>query len=351
MAEIGLPKPIPDRGLTSRIQSMASSMNAKVWKEARATPEAPPGLPPPGLPPPGLQVPGFSFNKDAPEFVPGLIPRAKPHSAPEAPPGLHSIGIESGSRVVWFAFPTCLVHLVRTDEPDDKPVSRKLKVEEWLQSHKQEFQLLLEQAGLEEANMHYVPRSSNAMAASSRDFEGDSDKQVSAVNKKKEFKRLANAKIAKQPSAAKKTEEECGDMPGHMPQFQEENRQTRMPSHMPHALEEANMHDVPRSSIAMAAPSQGFEGDIDKQAGNDTDHQEQPNQEESTHGSDAGEGKEGSRMEGQIDENEIGTGQSHLHGQKKRKGCRQRQRAKKYWRPPSPPEPYRKYNLPLSNMV
>ena len=62
---------------------MARAMNGKAWKmsqkEAKtkpySAPEAPPGLfliPPPGLPPPGLQVPGFSFNKDAPVFVPGV---------------------------------------------------------------------------------------------------------------------------------------------------------------------------------------------------------------------------------------------------------------------------------------
>lgn len=319
MADIGLPKTIPDRGLNS-IQSMTSSMKVKVWKEARATPEASPGFPPPGL-----QVPGISFNKDAPElnkdapeFVPGLFP----------PPGCDIFGVETDEGVMWVMVPNLQTDLAFTEN------SRKWR----------------ELLDLDEATNHACPRRSTAMAASSRGLEGVSDKQGSAVNKNK-LKSLANAKLATQPSAAKKSEEECGGIPGHMPQFQEENRHIIMPSHMPHSLEEANMHDVPRSSNAMAAPSQGFEGDIDKQARTGTDHQEKPNQEESTHGSDAGAGNEGNHAEGHSNGNEIGIGQAHQHGRKKQKGCRQRQRSKKYWRNLSPERPYPKTNLPISDMV
>jgi hypothetical protein len=57
------------------------------------------------------------------------------------------------------------------------------------------------------------------------------------------------------------------------------------------------MQDAPQKSNVMTAPSQGFNSGSDKHGGNDSDHQQQPNQEESTRGSEAGEVNEGSLAE------------------------------------------------------
>ena len=70
-----------------------------------------------------------------------------------------------------------------------------------------------------------------------------------------------------------------------------------------------------QDSFIYAAPSQGFNSDSDKHGGNDSDHQEQPNQEESTRGSEAGETNEGSRTEGKIEAALEEANMQDAHGQ------------------------------------
>jgi len=91
-------------------------------------------------------------------------------------------------------------------------------------------------------------------------------------------------------------------------------------------------------------------GSRHKHDGNDSDHQER-SQEEITYGSDSGEGNEGSRTEGQIDENEIGAGQVHQHNMQKRLSGHQRKRIKNARKRQISPDPDRPFMLPLNALV